>query len=236
MALMPPVSAMNGTMALRRSARARWIAQAVSFEPGERDAADARVLDERFAQPTAARQQVQHVGRHARLVQQLGGEEGGDRRLLGRLGDHRVAGGERGGDLPGEYGEREIPWRDAGEHAAAVERQRVALAGRPGQRHGAGEQAPRLRRVVAQEIDRFAHVALRVVQRLAGLAHDDGHQARLVALEQIGGGGEDLRPLGAAQLVPSRARPSPPARSPRRLAPPSSCAPCRCARAGRAGR
>ncbi len=43
---------------------------------------------------------------------------------------------------------------------------------------------------------------MRVVQRLAGLAHDDGHQPRLVALEEVGGGGEDLRPLGAAQLVP----------------------------------
>ncbi len=135
-------------------------------------------------------------------MQQLGGEEGADRRLLGWLGDDRVAGGQRGGDLAGENGKREVPGRDAGEDAAAVERQRVALAGRSRQRQRADEQAPRLRRVISQEVDRLAYVALRVVQRLAGLAHDDGHQARLVALVQVGRGGEDLRPLGAAQLVP----------------------------------
>ena len=58
------------------------------------------------------------------------------------------------------------------------------------------------RRVVAQEVDRLAHVAQRVLQRLAGLAHDHGHEPRAVALEEIGRGFEDLRACRAAQRVP----------------------------------
>ena len=41
-------------------------------------------------------------------------------RRLGRFREHGVAGRQGGGNLPGEYGEREIPWADAGDDAAAV--------------------------------------------------------------------------------------------------------------------
>ena len=42
---------------------------------------------------------LQRVDRDARLVQELHRLEGDERRLLGRLGDDGIAGGERGGDL-----------------------------------------------------------------------------------------------------------------------------------------
>ena len=53
----------------------------------------------------------------------------------------------------------------------------------PGSATGSGEQAARLRRVVAQEVDRLAYVSLRVLQRLAGFAHDHRHEACFVTLE-----------------------------------------------------
>ena len=109
MALMPPVSAMKGTIGPPRTASARWIELAVSLEPVK--ATPATRVSRTSAAPTlaAAGQQLQHVGRHAGLVQQLRGEEGDDRRLLGRLGEHRIAGGQRRRHLAGEDRQREVP-------------------------------------------------------------------------------------------------------------------------------
>ena len=87
---------------------------------------------------------------------------GGDqRRLLGRLGDDRIAGGERSRDLAGEDRQREIPRPDAGEDAAPVQRHFVALAGRAGQPLRTGEVGARAGRVIAQEIDGLAHLRQR---------------------------------------------------------------------------
>ena len=132
MALMPPVSAMNGTMAPRRSASAFWIAHAVSFEPVKATPLMRGSLTSASPSRPPPGSRCRTSRRHAGLVQQLRREEGRDRRLLGGLGEDGVAGGERGGDLAGEDRQREVPRRDAGEGAAAVQRQHVALAGRPG--------------------------------------------------------------------------------------------------------
>ncbi len=68
---------------------------------GERDAGDARVGDRRRADRGAvAWQEMQHVRRYARLQQQAHGLRRHERCLLGRLGDHRVAGGQCRGNLP----------------------------------------------------------------------------------------------------------------------------------------
>ena len=69
-----------------------------------------------------------------------------ERRCSAGFAMHRVARGERGGDLAGEDREREIPRADADEHAAAGELELVALAGRPGQSSRRGEQRARARR------------------------------------------------------------------------------------------
>ena len=80
--------------------------------------------------------------------------------------------------------------------------EQVGLARGAPERDGPGEQPPRLRRVVAQEVDRLAHVAQRVLHRLAGLAHHDGHEAHAVALVEVGGAVEDPCALRAAEPVP----------------------------------
>ena len=75
--------------------RARGVGRA-----GEGDAGDARVARERGADGGAvARQELQHGFGHAGFVQQLHRVVADQVGLLGRLGDHAVAGGERRGDL-----------------------------------------------------------------------------------------------------------------------------------------
>ena len=101
---------------------------------GEGDAGDARIGDERGADLAVARHELQRARRHAGLVQQAHGRGGDQRRLLGRLRHHGVAGDERRGHLAEEDRQREIPRADADEHAAAAIAQLVALAGRARQR------------------------------------------------------------------------------------------------------
>ena len=125
----------------------------------------------RFA---VADEQMECVARHAGLVQMAHGLGGDQRRLLGGFGQHHVAGGQRGGDLASEDGEREIPRADA-DHGA--------------ERHVGGvvELRGGLRGVEAQKVDRLAHLGDGVGVGLAGFAHQQAHQARHVGLQCVGG-------------------------------------------------
>jgi hypothetical protein len=60
-------------------------------------------------------------------MQQRHHAAGDERRLLGRFGDHGVAGNERRRDLAGKDREREVPWADADEHAAPVHLEVIRL-------------------------------------------------------------------------------------------------------------
>src|SRR5205085_4030083 len=100
---------------------------------GEGYAGDARIRDERRADRlTIADDALRGVGRDAGFAQDLDRAQADARRLLRRLGDNRVAGGESGRDLAGEDGEGKVPRADAGEDAPAVQMQLVALAGGTG--------------------------------------------------------------------------------------------------------
>ena len=138
---------------------------------GEHHSEHARIRHQRGADGLAAAgQQLQRGGRDAGLVQQAHRAGGDQRGLLGRLGEHRVAGGERGGDLAGEDREREVPRADA-QHRA--------------ERHVAGGiERTRLLGVVAQEIHRLAQLGDRVGPGLAGFTHGEREQAVGFALEQ----------------------------------------------------
>jgi hypothetical protein len=134
MAFCPPVSAISGTMGPRFAASvlvdlARHLGRA-----GEGDAGARAVGDQQRADPApVARQERQRVGGDAGLCSQRTASGGDQRRLLGRLGDHAVAGGERRRDLAEEDRQREVPRADADEGATSAQRQAVALAGRAGQ-------------------------------------------------------------------------------------------------------
>ncbi len=79
---------------------------------GERDAREARIAEQGFADARAiTRQQMQHIQRHARFMQQPHGCGSDQRRLLGGLCKHGISRRERARDLPGENRQRKIPRR-----------------------------------------------------------------------------------------------------------------------------
>ena len=133
----------------------------------------------------------------------------GQRRLLGRFGNHGVAGRERGGDLAREDRQREIPRADAREHAAPV--QRAARCARRWARATAlrAEVRARLRRVVTQEVDRLAHFGQRHRAGLAGFAHAER--------DELGRGCSSKRSAARSQHR-ARALPAPASQA--------GCAPC----------
>jgi DNA gyrase/topoisomerase IV subunit A len=102
-----------------------------------------------------ARQQLQRSARHARFMQQLYGAMGDQRGLLGRLGQHDVAGGQRSATSPMKIASGKFHGLM---QTTGPQRQHVAVVTR-----GNG--------VVAQEVDRLAHLGNGVGQRLAGFAH-----------------------------------------------------------------
>ncbi len=187
MVLTPPVSAISGTIGPSLAASARLIRRATSVGAGEGDAGDARVGDERGADVPVTERQMQRGLRHARFMQQLDGLEGDKRRLLGGLGDDRIAGHQRCRDLAGEDGEREIPGRRCRE----TRRARAGAANstrRSG--HGAAavaeEHAP-LARIVAAEIDRLAQFGDGIVERASALDLDQMDERAALSLKEIGG-------------------------------------------------
>lgn len=71
------------------------------------------MLGERLTGDRAeAGDQVEDPGRQTGRLCGLGEELGGERGVLGRLEDHRAAGGERGGDLGDDLVERVVPGGD----------------------------------------------------------------------------------------------------------------------------
>ncbi len=141
MALSPPVSAMKGTIGPSRAASAAVDGAGGVGAAGEGDAVAAGMGDQRLRRrvsppPGSQRQQARIEARGVEQPHRLGGDQ---RRLLGRLGQHRVAGRQRRGDLAGEDGSGKFHGLMAGEDAAAVQLQRVGLADRARQRLGPGE-------------------------------------------------------------------------------------------------
>ena len=173
----------DGALALRENALNRASGDG---RAGEGNARDPRIGDKSPPDPAVAGQKMKGAGRDPRLQNQLGDAVCGERSLLRRLRNHRVAGDQRGRDLSRENRDRKVPGADAREHAAAVQRQHVALADRPGQRHRAAEPLARLLRVIAAEIHRFAYVRHGIGQGLPSLPDAQSHQARHIGLQQIG--------------------------------------------------
>ena len=106
---------------------------------GEHHAGDARLrppAPRRRSRPGRAAAAARRAGTPAACSSRTASQRD-RRRLLGRLGQHGVAGGERRGHLAGEDRQREVPGADADPGAARRQAQHVALAGGAGQRHAA---------------------------------------------------------------------------------------------------
>ena len=95
MALMPPVSAISGTIGPSFAASARLILRATSVEPVKTTPAMSRMRDQRRADAAVAGNEMQRGRRNAGLVQQLHRFGGDQRRLLGGLGNDGIAGHQR---------------------------------------------------------------------------------------------------------------------------------------------
>ena len=94
---------------------------------GEGDEVDALVAHELLTDVALAEDDVEDAGGDV-LVDELREPDGGGRRVLRRLEDHGVAGGDRGGELPDGHHERVVPRRDpaADPDRLAADRRRVA--------------------------------------------------------------------------------------------------------------
>ena len=64
-----------------------------------------------------ARNDVEHAVRQPGLLAEPAQHEGAERRLLGRLQDHRIAGDQRRSELPGGDDERIVPRHDRADDA-----------------------------------------------------------------------------------------------------------------------
>ena len=167
---------------------------------GEHHAGDARIRQQARADRLAgAAQQLQHLARHARGMEEFGQAQRHQRGLLGRLGDHGVAGHQGRGQLAGENRDREVPRADAEDRAARRERVPVRA-----------EQRLRLHGVVAAEVDGFAHLGERVGERLARFLHAEGRQfvpAHPPSGRRRGAGSRRApRPVSRPSSRPPRAR------------------------------
>jgi len=98
---------------------------------------------------------LQHAFRNASFKQDAYGLGSHQRRLLGRLGQHRVTGSQCSSYLTAEDGEREVPRADAHHRAQWA----VGVI---------GKVVARLHRVVTQEVHGFTHFGDGVGEGLAG--------------------------------------------------------------------
>ena len=144
---------------------------------------------------------MQSLDRYARLMHEAHGGGADQRRLLRGLRDHGVAGCKRRRNLPREDRQREVPGADAGEDAAAVQLERIALASGARQQHRS-EIGARAHRVVAAEVDRLAHLRDGVRNRPTALADDQRHKLGKPRLEEIADAGEDRRARARGHRVP----------------------------------
>jgi hypothetical protein len=122
------------------------------------------------------RQHAEHARRHAGALRQLGQRERRQRRLLGRLDDHRAAGGQRRRDLARDHRDRKVPRRDRRAHADRLADDERALA-RVGARDRLAVGAARFFGKPLDEGGAVDDFAARLGERLALLG---GHDARQV--------------------------------------------------------
>ena len=113
LAALPPSSRVSF---LPDPARVRWIALPTSVEPVKATLSTPVVADQGRPGGPGAGEDVDHALGQLGLPEDLAQAQGGQRRGLGRLEDHGVAGGQGRGQLPGGHQQREVPGDDLGGH------------------------------------------------------------------------------------------------------------------------
>ncbi len=177
---------------------------------GEVDHRDVRVLGQRLpSRRPFAGDQVEHPGRYAGLVEDLGEQlPATDRGQLGRLHHDRVAERERRSQRPQAEHHGEVPWRDDRDDAERDALQQRELAGLEGGQDVASATAGKRRGLVELAPCR-GHLALRLGAHGTGLAHEDVDHLVGAPVEEVGRVAQYPRPLvgqrgGPAGLGPYR--------------------------------
>ena len=157
---------------------------------GEHDATHSGVRSQRRAHGfTAAGQQLHRIARHTCGMEQVNGLSGDQRRLLGGLGQHHVAGSQGRSDLADENRQREIPRADT--HYRSQRAMTVV-----------GEVALDGLRVITQEVHGFAHFGDCVGQRLACFSNDQSEQGLHLPFQRLSRTAQARRALGHRRRLP----------------------------------
>ncbi len=134
---------------------------------------------------------VDDAGGHARLIEEVGKAQRGERGLLGGLEDHGAAGGQRRADLEHGHEQREVPWHDLRGYSNGLAAD-IAV-------EGPARGRDRLDKFAAQ----LGRPAGHVVDHADGAGHIDGggHALGLAVVdglqlgELVGMGGEQIGEL-----------------------------------------
>ena len=119
------------------SVAARLMILPTSVEPVKATLSTSRAAHQAVAGGLAqAGDEVEHAGREARLGDEVGEAERGQRGLLGGLEDERAAGGERGRDLLHGHHQREVPRHDLDGDADRLAADISVDGARPGSAEG----------------------------------------------------------------------------------------------------
>ena len=183
---------------------------------GKRDDAHVGVLRERVADLLAAAgDEIDDARRDARLLEDLHEIDRRERRQRRRLEHDRVAADQRGNDFPRRDRHRKIPRRDDradAQRLADRHRELVAQLGRD----GLAVLPPPFTRDEEGHVDRFLHVAARLVEHLSHLARHVAGERLLAVGNQLRGAEQDLRASRRGHQTPVLDRPGAPRRSPPR--------------------
>ncbi len=160
---------------------------------GEGDLVDIGVGGQGRAGRAGAGDDVDDTGRKVRLADDLGQEERGERRRLGRLEDDGVAGCQGGGELPRRHQQREVPRNDLPGHA---DRRHVAVGESVFELVGPAGVVEEMRRGEG-DVD-----VARLLDRLAAVHGLDNRQHARLLLDQAGDAEDVLGALARCQLPP----------------------------------
>ena len=178
-----------------RPASAAWMSRPTAVDPVKAILSMPGRADERRAGLAVAGQDRDDPVGQLGLLADLGQQQRGERRRLGRLEDRRVAAGQRGRELPRRHQQREVPGHDLADDA---ERRHLAGADAVAQLVGPAG--------VVEEVrggERDVDVA-RFAQRLAAVERLDHRQLARALLDEPRDPEQVLGPLAVGQRGPPR--------------------------------
>jgi hypothetical protein len=150
------------------------------------------------------RQRAEALGLEHRPAH-VGQADGAQRRLRGRLPQHRVAAHEGQHRVPGPHRHREVEGRDAAHHAQRVPLLAHRVPG-PLRVHREPVQHARLPHREVGDVDRLLHLAQPLLQDLAHLERDQLAQRLLVRAQALADLAHDFAARGRRQGAPALER------------------------------